>query len=61
MDKSVRCLALELPEAVHDDVAKRWQNVKEGLSKIIQSSEDQRKLKCSDAEILTDLLRQLRE
>ena len=29
MQKSVNCLALELPEAVHEDVKKRWKKILE--------------------------------
>jgi hypothetical protein len=39
MDKSVKCLALELPESVHDDVAKTWQDVKKALSNTLESSD----------------------
>jgi len=31
MDKSIRCLALELPEPVWEDVNKRWQSLKAAL------------------------------
>ena len=29
MDRAVVCLALELPDSVHEDVTKRWQAVKD--------------------------------
>ena len=31
MDKSIRCLALELPGPVWEDVNKRWQSLKAAL------------------------------
>jgi hypothetical protein len=34
VQKSVTCLALELPEAVHDDVSRRWQELKTEIEKI---------------------------
>lgn len=38
MDKVVKCLALQLPEAVWDDVNKKWQELKAQLlvSKMLQ-------------------------
>ena len=32
MDKAIRCLALELPEAVWSEIDKRWQNLKAGYA-----------------------------
>jgi hypothetical protein len=31
MEKCVQCLALELPEAVHKDVRRIWNNLKEAI------------------------------
>jgi hypothetical protein len=39
MDKSIRCLALELPKSVHDDVSKTWQALKSAI-KTYQNSAD---------------------
>jgi len=37
MDKSVKCLALELPASVWNDVNQKWQEVKQGLEKVKSS------------------------
>jgi len=34
MDKSIRCLALELPEPVYDDVAAKWKAFNEDYTKL---------------------------
>ena len=34
MEKCVQCLALELPETVHKDVRKRWNNLKKEIEKV---------------------------
>jgi hypothetical protein len=48
MQKSVTCLAIELHEAVYDDVARRWQELKteieESCPRILNSATQQRKL-----------------
>jgi hypothetical protein len=33
MDKAIVCLALELPECIHEDVEQRWEAVKVALKK----------------------------
>ena len=45
MDKAIRCLALELPEPVWNDVNKRWQNLKAGYAAAPAYDEKKIKLK----------------